>query len=179
MQAGVSFEREAMHRLPQILGDLLNEVLDPSDVRRGTSETGVDAIGDARGRRWLFEVKSSSRPGVVAKAADQLAAVTRDDAIPVLVVPFMTPAGAKSAAQRSLNWLDLSGNAHLRTDDGLYIHIEGRPGRAVHATSSSRSRHPCTSNFGRRCAFWRVADQLPNGLSRSDDHGEEYDAAQA
>ncbi|HTU79885.1 MAG TPA: hypothetical protein VMF09_14115 [Solirubrobacteraceae bacterium] len=46
----------------------------------------------------------------------------------MLVVPFMTVAGAKAAAERDLNWLDLSGNAHIRDKD-LYVSVQGRPNK--------------------------------------------------
>lgn len=127
MQSVASIEREAMHRLPELLSDLLNEHVLPADVRRDSADKGVDVVADARGERWIFQVKASSRPGLVATAAERIASFTDLDGIAVLIVPFMTPAGAKSAAERSLNWLDLSGNAHVRTDDGVYIHVEGRP----------------------------------------------------
>lgn len=127
MQSAASIEREALHRLPDVLSDLLDERLGPNDLRRESLDLGVDVVADARGRRWLFQLKTSSRPGLVATAAEQIDALGDVDAIAVLVVPFMTSAGAKSARDRSLNWLDLSGNAQLRTDDGLYIHVEGRP----------------------------------------------------
>jgi hypothetical protein len=38
----------------------------------------------------------------------------------------MTPAGARAAAERGINWLDLSGNAHIRAEQ-FYISREGRP----------------------------------------------------
>lgn len=130
MQSSTSIEREAVHRLPEVLGHLLGEDFGPNDLwRKSSADAGVEVVGDARGRRWLFQVKSSSRPGLVVSAAKRLAAVAEDDVIAVLVVPFMNRAGARSAADRSLNWLDLSGNAHLRTEDGLYVHVEGRPNR--------------------------------------------------
>ena len=42
----------------------------------------------------------------------------------------MTPAGAKAAEERGLNWIDLSGNAHLR-DEQLYVWVQGRPNQFV------------------------------------------------
>jgi hypothetical protein len=38
----------------------------------------------------------------------------------------MTRAGADAAARAGVNWLDLSGNAHIRVGE-RYVHVEGRP----------------------------------------------------
>lgn len=73
-----------------------------------------------------MQIKTSSGPGMIATVADRFAGLDVGDSIPVLVVPFMTPAGAKAAAERRLNWIDLSGNASLR-DGELYISVQGHP----------------------------------------------------
>jgi hypothetical protein len=147
MQDAISIEREAMERLPRLLGDLLDEPT-LSFQREQGDDSGVDAIADVRGRRWLFQVKSSSRPGIVAAAADQLGAQAPPDARAILVVPFMTSAGAKTAAERGLNWLDLSGNAHIRDDD-LYIWVHGRPNQFVARGRPSSPFAPKSSRIAR------------------------------
>jgi DNA-binding Lrp family transcriptional regulator len=128
--------REALHRLPELLGKLLGEPGVEPKLRR-EPWSGVDAAADIRGKLWVFEAKSSSRPGVVALAADRLQTLTEHPGPPgsppvlaVLVVPFMTPAGAKAAAERELNWIDLSGNAHIRDDD-LYLSVQGHPNQST------------------------------------------------
>src|ERR1700739_5085995 len=40
----------------------------------------------------------------------------------------MSPAGAEVAQDEGINWIDLSGNAHIRADD-MYVHVEGHPNR--------------------------------------------------
>jgi len=127
MQEGaLAIEREATHRLPEILAELL----DAPGLRLGApsaADGGVDLVGsDERGHRWVFQIKASSQPSRVADAARRMRDLRRDDTIPVLVVPYMTPAGARAAKEAGLNWIDLSGNAHVRSDD-LYVRIEGRP----------------------------------------------------
>lgn len=122
---GVEVERDARHRLPAVLAALLDASVAEQDTDAGECDVAVD-VG---GRRWLAEVKSSSSPGMVVAAADQLA--RRADRSPsrgvsLLVVPYMTPAGAKTAAERGINWVDLSGNAWIR-DGELYVRVEGRP----------------------------------------------------
>lgn len=123
--AGIRFEREVLRRLPDILGELLEE-RGIAPLQRQAPDAGVDAIVESHGRRWLIEAKSAASPGVVASAAEQMARLAPRDGISVLVVPFMTAAGAKAAAERDLNWLDLSGNAHIRDKD-LYVSVQGRP----------------------------------------------------
>lgn len=120
------FEREAFHRLPGILAELFDEPA-PSHglIPEGRGDHGVDLFIDAGGRRWAIQAKVSSSPGTVAGIAGQLKAAS-GNAIPLLVVPYMTPAGAKTASTRRLNWVDLSGNASLRDDD-LYVSVQGRP----------------------------------------------------
>jgi hypothetical protein len=122
MQA-VEFEREAFHRLPGILAELLDESV---PVHSPTAESSDRGVVDVGGRRWAFQAKASSSPGTVAAAAERLAALDMGDAVAVLVVPYMTPAGTKAAAERRLNWIDLSGNASLRDRD-LYVRVQGRP----------------------------------------------------
>ncbi len=127
MQEGaLAIEREATHRLPEILTELLGE---PGLRLDAPSETDgeADLVGhDEQGHRWVFQVKASSQPGRLADAASRMRDLQRDDTIPVLVVPYMTPAGARAAEKVGLGWIDLSGNARIRSDD-LYVRVEGRP----------------------------------------------------
>ena len=132
MKEGVKFEREAVRELPNLLADLLDRR--PAMVGRELPLRGgdrADAVAEIDGRIWIFEAKVSSRPGVVAAAKEQLEKFTTDSEvdISILVVPFMTPAGSKVAADLNLNWIDLSGNASIREGDNFYIHVEGKPNR--------------------------------------------------
>src|SRR5580704_9918279 len=87
----------------------------------------VDLMGtDSHGRQWLIEVKTSSRPGQVAQAAEQLVTYMDEGVIRVLVVPFMSRAGAETANRARLNWIDLSGNANIRAEN-LRVWVQGRP----------------------------------------------------
>lgn len=122
--AGIAFEREAQQRLRPLLAELLDEKI---ELEAPARDAGIDLIArDRQGRRWLFQVKSTGGPGAVIKAAEYLRSLATSRAIPVLVVPYMTPAGAKAAVEERLNWLDLAGNASIRSE-GLLILREGRP----------------------------------------------------
>ncbi|MGD0452231.1 MAG: type IV toxin-antitoxin system AbiEi family antitoxin [Solirubrobacteraceae bacterium] len=145
--AGVQLEREALRRLPTILEDLLDEPhIGP--LQPQAPDSGLDAIVDGHDRRWLIEVKSAASPGAVASAAEQIATLATRDGIAVLVVPFMTPAGAKAAAARDLNWLDLSGNAHIR-DEALYVSVQGRPNQFAARGRPSSAFAPKSSRVTR------------------------------
>lgn len=125
-QGAGGFEREAARRLPSVLAELL-DAPEPKRGELAAHDGWLDAIfTDDRGREWGVGIEPSSAPGVVARAAKLLEPYKTSPLIPALVVPFMTPAGALAAAARDLNWIDLSGNAHVRADQ-LFISREGRP----------------------------------------------------
>ena len=128
MQASVkSIERDALRKVPGLLAELLDE----PDVELTTEElqpgSRIDLLArDARGRRWAIEFKGTSGPGQVDRVARQLLALDEADAIPLLVVPFMSEAGARTAERAGLNWIDLSGNASIR-GEGLRVWVQGKP----------------------------------------------------
>jgi hypothetical protein len=148
----MALEREAARRLPELLADLFGESSAHFDVQPGEgSDRRVDmTVSDGRGVRWVVEVKGTSGPGLVDRAARQLHAYTDEGDTPLLVVPYMTRAGADAAARAGVNWLDLSGNAHIRVGE-RYVHVEGRP-------SEFRSRGRPSSPFAPKSS--RVARVL-------------------
>jgi hypothetical protein len=120
------FKREVQHRLPDISADLFGEpghLLMPAEsIFDSHSYLHMNA-GD---RHWLLDARTSGGPGIVAEVANRFTDTDPDDAIPILIVPYMSPAGARAARDFNLNWIDLSGNAFIRDRD-LYIRVEGRP----------------------------------------------------
>lgn len=143
--AATAIKREARHRLPRLLADLLDEPAVHVELAQHDDGLPVDLIAsDGRGRTWMMEVKSSSRPGQVARAAEQLLAYADEGVIPVLVVPYMSRAGAETADRVRLNWIDLSGNAHVRSEN-LHLWVLGRP-------NEWRSRGRPSSPFAPRSA---------------------------
>jgi hypothetical protein len=126
---GLAIEREASRRLPGLLAELLDEPVAPAHVGNAGPDAGVDLLlSDEQGRLLLVEVKISTGPAQVQRAAEQLLGYQSNypDSIALLAVPFMSPAGAQAARDAGMNWIDLSGNAHIQADD-LYVHVEGRP----------------------------------------------------
>ncbi len=158
-----TIEREALRLLPSLLAELLDE--EGLDVfpDAGPHDRGIDLLADdTRGRRWAIEVKSSSRPGQVERAAAQLGQLVDEDFIPILVVPFMSKAGAETADQLRLNWLDLSGNAHIR-DEGLHVWVKGQPDRLRAAGRPSSPFAPKSARITRTLLldpnrWWRQKD---------------------
>jgi hypothetical protein len=154
----VELEREMVQRLPSVLATLLDQPSDEIEMRAepvGSRAADVSIV-DGNGRRWLIEVKTASSPGTVAAAAEQLAQLQPDGGLLLLAVPFMTPAGAKAAAERDLNWIDLSGNARIR-DDNLFISVEGRPTQFTARGRPSSPFAPKSSRVARRLLLdpWR------------------------
>lgn len=147
-------EREALHRLPRLLGDLLDEadVRVDSACKEKMPNLEIDLCArDSRGRLWLVEVKASSRPGQVKSAAQQLHSYANSQSgIAVLLVPHMTPGGARAAEEENLNWIDFAGNASIR-DENLHVWVQGRP-------SDHRPRGRPASPFAPRSA--RITREL-------------------
>lgn len=121
--------REAGYALPELLSELFEQHIPRAAISEAPDDQGIDFVVDAGERRWVVQVKASSSPGVVAAVAERFSpAGWAGETLPLLVVPFMTAAGAKVAEERRLNWIDLSGNAHMR-DAGLIISVRGLPNR--------------------------------------------------
>ena len=143
----MQFEREALRSLPAILENLLDEP-EIAALHPQPPDSRFDAIIDVRDRRWLIEIKSVASPGAVASAAERMDAPNKSDGIRLLVVPFMTPAGAKAAAERNLNWLDLSGNASIRGEN-LYVSVQGHSNRLATRGRPASAFAPKSSRVAR------------------------------
>lgn len=175
MQDALKTEREAFQLIPAILAELLDRPHPDAspEVQPVNPGRQVDGTLDAYGRRWLFEVKASSRPGVVADAARQLAAGA-EDGFPVLVVPYMTKAGAEEARRHELNWIDLSGNAHLREGDRFYISALGNPNRYTRRGRPSSPFAPKSSRVTRAMLIepqrWWRQKELAEATRLDDGH---------
>jgi hypothetical protein len=174
MQASArSIEREARRRIPRLLAELLDEPSVELAAEEPRADSGIDLLArDAHGRLWAVEIKTSSRPGQVDRAAQQLKAFGGGDAIPVLVVPYMSKAGAETAERAGLNWIDLSGNASIQ-DEGLRVWVQGKPNELRTAGRPSSPFAPKSARVSRALLlepkrWWRqkdlaVATQLDDG----------------
>ena len=166
MQASAkSLERDAVRRIPGLLAELLDEPDLELATEASPADSGVDFLAkDTKGRRWLFEIKGSSGPGQVDRAARQLRAFADadPDAIPILVVPYMSEAGGEAAERVAVNWIDLSGNASIR-DEGLRVWVRGRPNELRTAGRPSSPFAPKSARISRALLlepkrWWRQRD---------------------
>lgn len=123
-------EEAARKRVPELLRAYTKisfSVLPAAEVDGWVPDFAL--AGDARIPLMATEVRASGRVGQVAQAADRLRQYAASTGlVPLLVVPFMGAAGAKTALDRDVFYIDLSGNAHIETN-GLHVHVEGRPNR--------------------------------------------------
>lgn len=167
MQDAVKFEREAQQRLPQLLEELLDQPLGAS-IKREVSARGrpqADAVGEINGQTWVFEIKNSSRPGIVAAASEQLSRMAEalGATMAILVVPHMGAAGCKTASDLGLNWIDLSGNASIRDGSGLYIQVQGKADKSATRGRPSSPFAPKSARITRELLidptrWWRQKD---------------------
>jgi len=100
-------------------------------VRRKDASAAIDAMFTALGRTFAVAVKAAASAASVALAAKRLresADRMRPPATPLVVVPFMGDVGRRVCEEAGVNWLDLSGNAHIMVGD-LRIRFEGRPNK--------------------------------------------------
>ena len=95
------------------------------------ARTEADLLVTAAGHSFVVEVLGAASPGAFAAHAAQVAAAARSlrrEAVPLLVVPYMSDAGRRVCEDARIPWFDLSGNAHI-VAPGIRIIIDGRPNR--------------------------------------------------
>ena len=103
--------------------------LDVSVEQEVTREgTRVDLSGTLGGVPFVADVQADGGVAAVQRALSALQAV--EGAVPIIVVPFMSPAGRARCEAAGVSWIDLSGNADVRLDQGdlrVAVHVEGKP----------------------------------------------------
>ncbi len=106
-----------------------------------------DLILKIGGFRFIIEAKCSLQVGAVARAIKQLQKYESviNDAILLVLVPFMDQAGMNHCKGAGVSWLDLSGNVDIKAP-GLRLYVRGeknkykRPGRKENPFSPKSSR---------------------------------------
>jgi len=116
-------EANAERHIKRLLQEWTEE---QASVERQTEETS--GRGDAR--MWDFtvqlreetlvgEYKRSSDIATITRAIERLRKAQGNDGnVLFLVVPYMGEKGAGRCREEGISWIDLSGNAHLRTSLG-------------------------------------------------------------
>ncbi len=126
--------REIPQRLAALTGIPEGEVRAEAEARLSPKAAEVADLKVSAGR-YVFLVEYKGR----ANAADILAAIrtVREQAqtfskkaIPLVAVLYMGEVGQRLCAEAGVNWLDLSGNAHLDAP-GLRVRIEGKPNQFI------------------------------------------------
>ena len=77
--------------------------------------------------RQLPPLVRVARVGAVKQVREH-ANLIREQAVPLVAVPFMGDVGRRICEEAGIGWLDLSGNAHI-VARGFRIIVEGRPNR--------------------------------------------------
>ncbi|MCB9599935.1 MAG: MarR family transcriptional regulator [Sandaracinus sp.] len=116
-------------RVPRALAEVLSLANADLQLASDVVDPSVDLALRTKDRLFVVGVKASASPAVVRGSAMSLASSVRKlrrAAIPLVVVPFMTPAGKRVCESAAVSWLDLSGNAHI-TGPGLRVIVEGNP----------------------------------------------------
>jgi len=127
-----------------------------SRVSTGQRRPAADFLLRAGPYRFVVVYKPSGAAGPVSGGIEQLkkyAAGTQNLTL-LVAVPYMGDVGKSLCEKAEMNWIDLSGNAHLSAH-GLLIHVEGRPnlfkaaGRPpdVFAPKSSRITRALLANW--------------------------------
>ena len=140
-----TLEKQPLRQVLRRLGEFLEE---PITLPSSQARTDDVALG---GFRFLLEWKGSSALPVVALATDSVLRrrqETDNEAIPLLAVPFMGPAGRRLCLERGVSWLDLSGNARI-IGRGLRILVEGRPNQFKRQGRPSTAFAPKSSRVAR------------------------------
>jgi len=118
---------------------------------RGWSETDRVRLVHADGHTFaVIEVPAATSErlsralGLLATAAERLAVPV----LPLVVVPFMGPTGARLCEESGVFWIDRAGNARIRAR-GLRIHVEGRPDPAPRRGRPASAFAPRSSRVAR------------------------------
>lgn len=126
-----SIEKQAMAEVPGILANFLELPEKDVVVVPQIDKINPDFLVKAAGYHFLVECKSSAARAPLLIAWQQILEIKdsfEKDAIPLIVVPYMGKSGMDFCRKHNLPWIDLSGNAHIKTPR-LLIHVEGRPNR--------------------------------------------------
>ncbi len=116
-------------RVREALAALLE--VERAEVKVRYVASSADLLVSAAGRAFVVEVLGTASVGAIAAHAEHVAAAARKlrrRATPVVAVPFMSEAGRRACHSAGVQWMDLSGNAHI-VAPGIRVIVDGRPNR--------------------------------------------------
>jgi len=191
-------DESAIAEVVERLGELRGEPARVVGSQSLHSRTRPDALIRVGDDLFVLEWKRSSGSSSVAGAIEQLTRFVQHytgegHLTPLIAMPYMPPAARDLASDRGISWLDLSGNARIRTRQQT-IHIEGKPNRfkergrpsTPFAPKSARITRWLLINHPRQVTQQEIAEQtdvdpgqvsrviqrlLANSLIRRDDDG--------
>jgi len=121
-------ERIAQQEVPRLLQQHLGE---PVHARWevGRADHGIGMVAETRRGTFLVELKTATARQALHAAIEALRnhlVHFKRKGIPLLVVPYMGEQGRELCRQEGIQWMDLSGNAEIRTER-ILVDIQGRP----------------------------------------------------
>ena len=125
-------QRTARNLVPT-LAELLGVSASAIEIRMKDQDLGrADLMFQIGETLLLVEYKSSASLSAIAAAAESLRAYAASHSgssvVPLVVIPFLGPAGRKYCQEVGVNCIDMSGNAEVSAP-GLRLMVEGRPNR--------------------------------------------------
>lgn len=151
---------DILDRVPALL-----EALVGSRACSRRREADADLVLRVGTHLFVIEAKSKSSADSVGPAAKRVQQVVRDlseEAIPLVVVPFMGELGDRLCRDQGVGYVDLCGNARIEAP-GLKIHVRGRPNRFVRRGRPSSVFAPKSARIARLLLldpqrWWRQAE---------------------
>jgi hypothetical protein len=141
-----NWEREAVARLPAILGEWLGEPVVEVVLSAQHDGVEIDAVARTPTRTFVIEVKGSDDIAALERGLAHLLRIPRGHgAIPLLVVPYMGPRARTWAREKQVSWADLSGNADIRAPN-LRVFVAGNVNQYAH---SGRPANPFAPKYAR------------------------------
>lgn len=154
--------RQAIREIPDRLAQVLAIPRDQVEVHAQAGD--ADLLLGALGHLFLVEYKGRADVATVLASIEQLhryQAQVSEATRPLLVVPYMGETGAEVCQRAGVDWMDLSGNAHILAP-GLRVLLSGSPNRYPRRGRPSNAFAPKSSRVA-RCL---LVDQPPGSPPR-------------
>ena len=174
-------ERQVLQQIPKRLAAVMGlkegDVHAQAGASLGAKPSRADLVVAAGAHKFVVEYKSRANAGDVLAAirvVQEQAPALGKKVLPLVAVPYMGEVGRQLCAEAGVNWLDFSGNAHLK-GHGLHVHVEGRPNQfirpgrpsTVFAPKSARIARWLLIHLGQSFSQQQLADStgLDKGLT--------------